>query len=128
MIERVQYWVEVSEYDLDTAEAMLLSKRYLYVGFMCHQSVEKILKAYYCSKFSGQPPFTHGLLLLAEKSGLIEELTDEITEFIDTLQPLNIEARYPSDKEALLGYLTPEKCRDILDNTKEVIQWIKTRL
>lgn len=39
------YWIEIAKYDLETAEAMLKSKRYLYVGFMCHQSIEKILKA-----------------------------------------------------------------------------------
>lgn len=35
------YWIEIAKYDLETAEAMLKSKRYLYVGFMCHQSIEK---------------------------------------------------------------------------------------
>jgi hypothetical protein len=31
-----KYWVELSHYDLETAQAMLDTKRYLYVGFMCH--------------------------------------------------------------------------------------------
>ena len=46
MNAKVQYWIEISDYDLDTAEAMLGSTRYLYVGFMCHQAIEKIFKAY----------------------------------------------------------------------------------
>lgn len=29
-------WLKLAEYDLDTAEAMHETKRYLYVGFMCH--------------------------------------------------------------------------------------------
>lgn len=41
MDEKVTYWVEMSDYDLDTAEAMLATGRYLYVGFMCHQTIEK---------------------------------------------------------------------------------------
>lgn len=44
---KVKYWIDLSDYDLETAEAMLLSKRYLYVGFMCHQTIEKAFKAYY---------------------------------------------------------------------------------
>lgn len=28
------YWLEIASYDLETAEAMLKSHRYLYVGFM----------------------------------------------------------------------------------------------
>lgn len=42
---KVTYWIEMSDYDLETADAMLLTGRYLYVGFMCHQTIEKILKA-----------------------------------------------------------------------------------
>lgn len=36
MTDKVRYWVELSDYDLDTAQAMLETRRYLYVGFMCH--------------------------------------------------------------------------------------------
>ena len=57
--EKVHYWIELSDYDLETAEAMFISKRYLYVGFMCHQTIEKILKAYFVSKYIVNPPFTH---------------------------------------------------------------------
>lgn len=38
---KVTYWIEMSDYDLETADAMLLTGRYLYVGFMCHQTIEK---------------------------------------------------------------------------------------
>lgn len=44
MEEKVRYWLEIAEYDLETARAMLETGRYLYVGFMCHQVVEKALK------------------------------------------------------------------------------------
>lgn len=33
---RVQYLIDLAEYDLETASSLLKSKRYLYVGFMCH--------------------------------------------------------------------------------------------
>lgn len=36
MNDKVTYWVEMSDYDFDTAKAMLETKRYLYVAFMCH--------------------------------------------------------------------------------------------
>ena len=42
MEKKINYWIELSDYDLETAEAMHKSKRYLYVGFMCHQTIEKI--------------------------------------------------------------------------------------
>ena len=47
MNDKVTYWIEMSDYDFDTAKAMLETKRYLYVAFMCHQTIEKMLKAYW---------------------------------------------------------------------------------
>jgi len=34
MNEKSTYWIEIADYDLETAKAMLVSKRYLYVGFI----------------------------------------------------------------------------------------------
>ena len=48
MDDKVIYWVEMSDYDVETADAMLATGRYLYVGFMCHQTIEKILKGNTC--------------------------------------------------------------------------------
>ena len=39
--EQVQYWLDIAQYDLDTAEAMHQTGRWLYVAFMCHQVIEK---------------------------------------------------------------------------------------
>ncbi len=36
----VSCWVDIAEYDLETAEAMLTTKRYLYVGFMIRKTKE----------------------------------------------------------------------------------------
>jgi len=46
MNKSAKYWLDLSEYDFETAQAMLQSKRFLYVGFMCHQSIEKSLKPF----------------------------------------------------------------------------------
>ena len=69
MSEIVSYWIEMSDYDFETAKAMQRTGRYLYVGFMCHQAVEKVLKAYYCASTKDTPPYIHSLTRLAEKSG-----------------------------------------------------------
>lgn len=61
MDSKIRYWMDLSDYDLETAEAMLLSKRYLYVGFMCHQTIEKAFKAYFAKLTSETPPFKHSL-------------------------------------------------------------------
>ena len=70
--ERVKYWIDIAEYDYDTAEAMLKSGRRLYVAFMCHQVVEKMLKAYWCATQEKEPPYIHNLNRLAERGGIVD--------------------------------------------------------
>ena len=127
-IDKVKYWIELSEYDYETAEAMLSSKRYLYVGFMCHQTIEKILKAYFTNQIAEVPPFTHSLSYLAKKCGLIDKLSEDQLNFLDILEPLNIEARYPSHKKRLMKSLNEARCLDILKKTKQLQEWIKQKL
>lgn len=83
MNEKVQYWAEMSDYDFDTANAMLLTKRYLYVGFMCHQVIEKILKAYWSKVFDEPPLKIHSLSRLAEKTALDKYMKEEQLDLID---------------------------------------------
>lgn len=128
MNPKATYWIEMSDYDFDTAKAMLETKRYLYVAFMCHQVIEKALKAYW-SNVTDEPPLKiHSLSRLAEKSGLDEHMNDEQRAFIDVLEPLNIEARYPSYKERLLASLNAERCQSLIESTNELRLWIKNRL
>ena len=128
MNDKVAYWVEMSDYDFDTANAMLETKRYLYVAFMCHQVIEKILKAYWSNVLEEPPLKIHHLSRLAARSGLVGELSEEQLNFIDTLEPLNIEARYPSYKEQLMRMLTPDYCKLLLNQTNELRLWIKDKL
>ena len=128
MNDKVTYWIEMSDYDFDTAKAMLETKRYLYVAFMCHQTIEKILKAYW-SKVLEEPPLKiHSLSRLAEKSGLDMDMSEEQTDFIDELEPLNIEARYPSYKERLMKSLTSDRCKELIEQTDKLRTWIKSKL
>lgn len=128
MDTKTKYWVEMSEYDFETAKAMLTTKRFLYVAFMCHQTIEKILKAYWSQHLDIPPLKIHSLNRLAEKSGLYDQLTEQQLDFIDQLEPLNIEARYPTYKERLMKSLSEEKCSMLLTETDKLRLWIKSKL
>jgi len=123
--EKVKHWINLSDYDLDTAVAMLKTKRFLYVGFMCHQCVEKIFKAVYTQLKEDTPPFTHDLEYLALNSGFYESLSEKQQNFIGELNPLNIETRYPEYKKALAKRLTSSKCVELLEETKSLQKWTK---
>ena len=126
--EQVQYWLDLADYDLDTAEAMHQTGRWLYVAFMCHQVIEKTLKAYWCATQPTDPPYTHSHQRLAAGSGIYDLMSDDQRDFLDTITNYNIEARYPEDKEELARTLTPQACRQIIDETKQMQQWIEGHL
>lgn len=127
-MDKIKYWIDLAEYDMETAKAMNMSKRFLYVGFMCHQVMEKILKAYFVKLNNENPPYTHNLTILAEKSNIYEQFSDEQKDFLDFLEPLNIEARYPTTKEKLLSILNHEKCSEIIIQTEGELRWIMKKL
>lgn len=123
------YWFDMSDYDMETAKAMLMTKRYLYVGFMCHQVIEKALKGFIVKSDSSKPiPYIHNLTKLSKQSGLYVEMAEHYKDMLDILDPLNIESSYPSAKEKLVASLTPERCEEILKGTEDLYKWIKLKL
>ncbi len=68
MNKSIANWLKSSQYDLKTAEHMLKTGRYIYVLFMCHLSVEKLLKALYETTLKKVAPKTHNLIYLLNAS------------------------------------------------------------
>ena len=122
--EKVAYWLDIADYDLETAEAMYKTKRWLYVAFMCHQVIEKLLKAYWTATRDDTPPYIHSHIKLLDSCGLLDQMTEEQLEFIDYMVPMNIEARYPEYKQNLAAHLNEQASHDIIEKTKLFKQWI----
>jgi len=127
MNSKTQYWLDLADYDLETARAMLQTKRYLYVGFMCHQTAEKALKAIIANS-DVVPPKIHGLMKLAQLGDIYDSMSESQKDLLDTLDPLNIAARYPEQKAKLAAMLTLENCTAILAETEGLLCWIKQQL
>lgn len=128
--KRVDYWLDLANYDIDTARGMLKIKKYLYVGFMCHQAIEKALKAVIARDCDeGEiPPKIHNLLKLAEKAKLLVAMSEEQKDIIRQLNPLNLEARYPEYKAQISASMTDERCKEVIKETEGLLCWIKQRL
>ena len=126
-LDRSGYWLELADFDLETARAMQQTGRFLYVGFMCQQAVEKALKAV-IAKSGAFPPKTHDLARLAELGQLSDILSDEQNHFLDELYPLSLEARYPSHKERLAQALNMHTCFAYITKTEVMLQWIQEKL
>lgn len=124
----VQKWIAQVNEDISAAECLFQGGHWLYVGFLCHQALEKTLKAYYVSIYDDDPPYTHSHTRLLSVCKLIDELSDKQLDFIDLMVPMYIEARYPRQKEQTAQMLNEDACHYILKTTKELIKWIEQRL
>lgn len=118
----VQQWITLSDYDVKTAEAMLRSKRYLYVLFCCQQAIEKRLKGYVTLATKLMPPKTHDLLRLAGLARI--PLEEERELFLRRLNNYYIGTRYPEEVNALARELTSTLAKKYLNDTKECLTWL----
>jgi len=128
MIDKVKYWTEMADYDYTVAQDLQRSKHWLYVAFMCHQVIEKTIKAYWLSTQPNDPPYIHNLARLAEGCGLNTLMDEGQNLFIEMMTPMNIEARYPDYKSLLASSLNQSVCAEILTKTQELQLWIKSKL
>jgi len=128
--KKVGHWIKLADYDYETAKVMLDTGRYLYVGFMCHQVIEKALKAV-ISRDCGEgeiPPKIHNLSKLAIKAKLLDQMSAEQQDFIEELNPLNVAARYSEYKDEIAAGLNKENCKGLIKGTEELLCWIKEQL
>jgi HEPN domain-containing protein len=121
--KQVKEWFIQSDYDIETADAMLKTGRYVYCVFMCHLSLEKALKGLIVEKLDKVPSKIHNLIFLADELNL--ELKEEQLKFVYKLNALSITTRYPEELKKLLKIFNAESTEQILNSTKEIQQWIK---
>ena len=125
--ERAEKWLRIVTEDMSVAEDLFKTGHWLYVAFMCHQVVEKTLKAYWCISREDDPPFIHDHKRIAEGCGLYTKMDENQKLFLSTIRQMNIEARYQEYKDDLAQYLNKERAQEILTTTKQLHKWILQR-
>ena len=126
--DRIQQWMNIAEEDFNVAEYLVKGGKWLYAVFECHQTLEKMLKAYWCATREDEPPYTHSHIKLLDGCELTKELTKEQIRFIEILTPMYIAARYPEHKRKMASSLNEQSSQYILENTQKMKQWIHERL
>lgn len=136
--EKYEYWLDIAEYDLETAKANYKSGRYLYVVFMCQQSIEKIVKGLHVLYNDEEAPRTHNIVRifnkifdLVDNRKMIEDpefdkTKEEYMEFFAELLYYYISERYPTYKQKLSSSISKKKAKDVLDKSKEVFVWLQS--
>jgi len=123
MRETTKNWIIAADYDLKTAESLLKARRKIYVIFMCHLAIEKILKGIVSEKQEKLPPYTHNLVYLRELTELT--LPKELNDFLELINGKSVPMRYPENVLNLEKQFSVELTRNYLKKTKEVLQWLK---
>jgi HEPN domain-containing protein len=121
--KQVKEWFIQSDYDIDTADAMLKTGRFVYCVFICHLALEKALKGLVVKKLDKVPSKINNLIFLIDELNL--ELTEEQLKFVYQLNSLSITTRYPEELNKLIKVYNLKTTEQILNKTKEIQQWIK---
>jgi HEPN domain-containing protein len=126
--EKYEYWLDIAQYDLDTAETMLVGGRWLYVVFMCQQAVEKLVKGLYVLYVDDNVPKTHNIRVIVERfeNLLSDEITDERYNLFEDLTIHYLNGRYADYKQKLSECLNAQASMEFFERTKEVFAWLLT--
>lgn len=123
MRKDTENFIKSAAYDIETAEHMLRTGRHIYVVFMCHLSLEKMLKAVVAEITDMVPPRTHNLLYLTKLAGI--GFSEDHFEFIAKINNASIVTRYPEDFRALTDSFPEEIVSVYLNKTREIIEWLR---
>jgi len=123
-IEKYEYWLDIAEYDLKTAEIMYKKKRWLYVVFMCQQAIEKLCKGLYVLYLDDNVPKSHNINFIVFKYAdkLSVEVTEEQKKLFENLTIHYLNGRYPEYKENLSKSVDKNTAKKFLSETKEAFK------
>jgi HEPN domain-containing protein len=122
----IAYWIDSAAYDLETGKALLRSKRYPYALFFGHLAIEKLLKALVVKNTGEHAPYSHSLMMLAQKTGIDfpEATLDQLAEFME----FHTQARYPDVRMDFYRKCTKEFALLKFREVKEAYRWLLKKL
>ncbi|OGM99124.1 MAG: hypothetical protein A2817_00290 [Candidatus Yanofskybacteria bacterium RIFCSPHIGHO2_01_FULL_39_8b] len=118
-------WIKIADDDFAVAKDNFKDKHYAHAVYMCHQTIEKYLKALVQELTDQIPPYTHNFNILMEASGVF--FSQEIENKILLLAPHYIPTRYPEELEKLKEQYTEEATQNYIKNALEIITWLKNK-
>jgi HEPN domain-containing protein len=125
MRREAELWWRQALEDFKSAEANLGIGRFYLVAFLCHQAVEKALKALYIEEKKESPGTTHSLVYLGQSLGAPEE----ILQHLRRMSPDYVVARYPNAAHGIPSELYDrETAEERLRLAREVLDWVGKRL
>ncbi|MCL2043117.1 MAG: HEPN domain-containing protein [Treponema sp.] len=124
--EKFEYWLELAQYDLDTAASMFTSGRWFYVVFMCQQAIEKLCKGLYTLYLSDNVPKIHDIkqIFLCFEEKLPVTASEDTYILFNSLSAYYLTSRYPDFNKRI--QINKNEAELLLKKTKEVFTWLLT--
>jgi HEPN domain-containing protein len=120
---QIEYWKNLSQADIITAEILIEKRRFLHGLFFCNLTIEKAMKAHFVKRNLKLAPKTHNLLYLVDNTDLV--LEESMMEFLGILLKYQLEGRYPENE---IDSPAKEVSENYLKQTKELLGWLIQKL
>ena len=115
----IDYWLETSENDWVTVEALFAAKRYSHCLFWAHLVLEKLAKALWVKNNEGNiPPKIHNLIVLLKQANV--DLGMENMNFLDDYNNFQLSIRYPDYLNKIYKLCTKQFTETQFDKVKEI--------
>jgi HEPN domain-containing protein len=126
--QKYEYWLDIAEYDLETATSLHGSGRWLYVLVMCQQAVEKLVKGLYTLYVDDNVPRIHDITKLFKcfEDTLPISVPEAKFAFFNELSQYYLNNRYPEFISKLSSQISEAEAHSILTKTKEAFSWLLT--
>ena len=126
--EKFAYWLQLAQYDLDTARAMHTGGRWFYVVYMCQQAIEKLVKGLFNFYIDDNVPKIHNIRFILSKieNKLSLTVDREVYNLTDTLSAHYLNNRYPDFSKQLNINIDKDKAANLLEKTQEAFAWLLT--
>jgi HEPN domain-containing protein len=117
--EKFEYWLDIAQSDLKTAESMLTVGHWVWVAFMCQQAVEKLVKGLYILYLDDNVPKTHTIRTIIRRyeKKLSVEIPAETIHLFDRLSVCYLNNRYPDYKNKLGTQIKEQEAVALLSQT-----------
>jgi HEPN domain-containing protein len=122
MKKQTAHWVALARYDLRAAKRNLDTRTYVYVIFLCHLTIEKLLKSCITEFTETFPPPIHDLNKLSRLARI--QFPDDFAQFVSEMAQKSVPTRYPESLKAF----NRKDAEQTLQQTRKVAQWLEQEL
>lgn len=135
--EKYGYWLQLVDYDLETAQALIDAEKWAYVPVLCQQAVERLVKGMFVYHTNREAPKSHNVMFLINKMAANEKFLqspgserfaqekEKQEDFILDLMYYYINDYPFSYKKVMDRFIKKEVAIAIYENALKLVDWLK---